>query len=78
MIIALQIDRVLMIAWILYALFRLFAPHILHQPSNDVVASVNAVAAFALGHLIAAGWMLASKFIARWRPRFRSSPGRTR
>jgi len=52
MIIALQIDRVLMIAWILYALFRLFAPHILHQPSNDVVASVNAVAAFALGHLM--------------------------
>ena len=52
MIIALQIGRVLMIAWIIYALFLLFAPHILHRPPNDVVASVNALVAFALGHLM--------------------------
>jgi hypothetical protein len=52
MIIALQIGRVLMILWIGYALFQLFAPHVLHQPPNDVVASVNALAAFALGHLM--------------------------
>jgi hypothetical protein len=52
MIIALQIGRVLMVVWIIYALFLLFAPHVLHQPPNDVVASVNALGAFALGHLM--------------------------
>jgi hypothetical protein len=52
MIIALQIGRVLMIVWILYALFQLFAPHVLHQPPNDVFASVNALVAFALGNLM--------------------------
>jgi hypothetical protein len=53
MIIALlHIGRVLMVLWIIYALFQLFAPHVLHQPPNDVVASVNALVAFALGHLM--------------------------
>jgi len=52
MIIALQIGGVLMVVWIIYTLFLLFAPHVLHQPPNDVVASVNALAAFALGHLM--------------------------
>ena len=52
MTIALQFGRVLMVAWIAYSLFQLFAPHVLHQPPNDVVASVNAVGAFALGHLL--------------------------
>jgi hypothetical protein len=52
MIIALQFGRVLMVAWIGYSLFRLFAPHFLHQPPNDVFFSVNALAAFALGHLM--------------------------
>jgi hypothetical protein len=53
MIIALlHVGRVLMVLWIIYALFQLFAPHVLHQPPNDVVASVNALIAFALGHLM--------------------------
>jgi hypothetical protein len=53
MIIALlHIGRVLMVLWIIYALFQLFAPHVLHQPPNDIVASVNALVAFALGHLM--------------------------
>jgi hypothetical protein len=52
MIIALHVGRVLMAVWIIYALFLLFAPHILHQPPNDVFASVNALVAFALGHLM--------------------------
>jgi hypothetical protein len=52
MIIALHVGRVLMVFWVLYSLFLLFAPHILHQPPNDVVASVNALVAFALGHLM--------------------------
>jgi hypothetical protein len=53
MIIALlHIGRVLMVVWIIYALFQLFAPHVLHQPPNDIVASVNALVAFALGHLM--------------------------
>jgi hypothetical protein len=52
MIIALQIGRLAMVAWILYSLFRLFAPHYLHQPPNDVVASVNALGAFVLGNLM--------------------------
>jgi hypothetical protein len=52
MIIALQIGRVLMVLWVLYALFLLFAPHVLHQPPSDVFASVNALGAFALGHLM--------------------------
>jgi hypothetical protein len=52
MIIALHVGRVLMVFWVLYSLFLLFAPHILHQPPNDVFASVNALVAFALGHLM--------------------------
>jgi hypothetical protein len=52
MMIALHVGRVLMMLWVIYALFLLFAPHILHQPPNDLVASVNALAAFALGHLM--------------------------
>lgn len=52
MITALHIGRVLMVLWILYSLFLLFTPHILHQPPNDVFASVNALVAFALGHLM--------------------------
>ena len=53
MIIALlHIGRMLMVLWIIYALFQLFAPHVLHQPPNDIVASVNALVAFALGHLM--------------------------
>jgi hypothetical protein len=27
--------------WIIYGLFQSFAPHLLHQPPSDVVASVN-------------------------------------
>jgi hypothetical protein len=52
MIIALHVGRALMLVWIVYALFLLFAPHLLHQPPNDVFASVNALGAFALGHLM--------------------------
>lgn len=52
MIIALNLGRALMVVWIIYALFLLFAPHVLHQPPHDVFASVNALVAFALGHLM--------------------------
>lgn len=52
MIIALHVGRVLMVLWIFYALFQLFAPHILHQPPNDVFASMSALAAFVLGNLM--------------------------
>jgi hypothetical protein len=52
MMIALHVGRVLMMLWVIYALFLLFAPHILHQSPNDLVASVNALVAFALGHLM--------------------------
>jgi hypothetical protein len=41
MIIALHAGRVLMVVWIIYGLFQSFAPHLLHQPPSDVVASVN-------------------------------------
>jgi hypothetical protein len=37
-----------MTAWIVYALFPLSAPHMLHHPANDFVVTVNARGAFAL------------------------------
>jgi hypothetical protein len=52
MIIALHVGRLLMLGWLVYALFLLFAPHFLHTPPDDVSAAVQAIAAFALGHLM--------------------------
>jgi hypothetical protein len=52
MIAVLNLGRVLMGAWIAYALFLLFAPHVLHRPPQDVSASLQAIGAFALGYLL--------------------------
>lgn len=52
MIILLNLGRLLMVAWIIYALILLFAPNYLHRPPDNLGASLQAVAAFVLGHLM--------------------------
>jgi hypothetical protein len=51
-IILLNLGRLLMVAWIVYALFLLFAPHFLHTQPDDISAAVQAIVAFAMGHLM--------------------------
>ena len=52
MIALLNIGRCLMVVWVCYALFLLFAPRYLHRPPHDLSASLQAIAAFAAGHLM--------------------------
>ncbi|MGD0501425.1 MAG: hypothetical protein ABSD02_01710 [Steroidobacteraceae bacterium] len=52
MITLLNLGRLLMVAWIVYALVLLFAPQYLHRPPDNVVAAIQAVSAFLLGHLM--------------------------
>jgi hypothetical protein len=52
MIVLLNLGRLAMIGWIVYALILLFAPHYLHRPPDNVGAAVQAVAAFVLGNLM--------------------------
>lgn len=52
MIMLLNLGRLAMVAWIVYALILLFAPHYLHRPPDNVGAAVQAVAAFVLGNLM--------------------------
>ena len=52
MIMLLSLGRLLMVVWIIYALILLFAPHYLHRSPDNFGASMQAVAAFVLGHLM--------------------------
>jgi hypothetical protein len=52
MIMLLNLGRLLMVAWIVYALVLLFAPQYLHRPPDNVGAAVQAVLAFVLGNLM--------------------------
>ena len=52
MIALLNVGRCLMVVWVLYALIQLFAPRYLHRPPHDLSASLQAIAAFAAGHLM--------------------------
>ncbi len=52
MIMLLHVGRLLMVAWIVYALILLFAPHYLHHSPDNLGASVQAVTAFVFGNLM--------------------------
>jgi hypothetical protein len=52
MILVLNVGRLFMLAWIAYALVLLFAPSLLHQPPAPMSGTIQALAAFALGHLL--------------------------
>ncbi len=52
MIMLLNLGRLLMVAWIIYALVLLFAPHYLHRSPDNPRRPLQAVAAFVLGHLM--------------------------
>ena len=52
MITVLNIARVLMMAWIAYALVLLFQPALLHHSPDPVGASIQALVAFGLGYLM--------------------------
>jgi hypothetical protein len=52
MIMLLNLGRLLMVVWIIYALVLLFAPNYLHRSPDNFGASMQAVAAFVLGHLM--------------------------
>ena len=50
MIALINIGRLAMAAWILYALYLLFSPHFLHTEPHDLGAAAQAIGAFALGY----------------------------
>jgi hypothetical protein len=52
MIIVLNLGRVLMVVWIVYALLLMFAPGLLHRPPDQVGGAVQALVAFGLGYLM--------------------------
>jgi hypothetical protein len=52
MILVLNVGRVFMLAWIAYALVLLFAPGLLHEPPAPMSGTIQALVAFALGHLL--------------------------
>jgi hypothetical protein len=52
MIALLNVGRLLMVIWVIYAVILLFAPRYLHRPPHDLSASLQAIAAFAAGHLM--------------------------
>jgi hypothetical protein len=52
MIAVLNIGRVLMMAWIAYALILVFEPALLRHAPDPIGGSVQALAAFGLGYLM--------------------------
>ena len=52
MILILNVGRFAMIAWIVYALVLIFAPALLHRPPDQMSGAIQAIGAFALGHLM--------------------------
>jgi hypothetical protein len=52
MIALLNLARLLMVAWIVYALVLMFAPALLHQNPGKFDGAIQASVAFALGWLL--------------------------
>jgi uncharacterized membrane protein (DUF485 family) len=52
MILLLNIARFIMVLWIAYGLLLIFAPSVLHSPPNPTSGAIQAIAAFAIGHLL--------------------------
>jgi uncharacterized protein YhhL (DUF1145 family) len=48
----LNLARMIMLVWVVFALVFLFRPSLLNLPPNPKSAIIQAVVAFALGHLI--------------------------
>jgi hypothetical protein len=63
MITLLNIGRVLMVVWIVYALVLVFAPGLLHSRPNLIGGVIQALVAFGIGYLLdrALGIMLRRK-----------------
>ncbi|HEX4151307.1 MAG TPA: hypothetical protein VHY75_03765 [Steroidobacteraceae bacterium] len=52
MIMLLNLCRLFMVVWIIYALILLFAPHVVHRTPDPTAAAIQALVAFALGYLM--------------------------
>jgi hypothetical protein len=52
MILILNFGRLLMVAWLLYAILLMFAPHLLNQPSSRWSGVIQAAVAFIVGNLL--------------------------
>lgn len=52
MILLLNFARLLMVLWIGYGLLLIFAPSVVHSPPNPTSGAIQAIAAFAIGHLL--------------------------
>ncbi len=52
MITLLNVARILMMAWIAYALVLLFEPALLHHAPDPIGASLQALVAFGLGYMM--------------------------
>lgn len=52
MIALINVARIGLVAWILYALYLLFSPHFFHTRPHDLNAAGQALGAFALGYVM--------------------------
>ena len=52
MIILLNIGRLLMVAWVVYGLLLIFAPSIIHKPTDQTSGIIQVVIAYSLGYLL--------------------------
>jgi hypothetical protein len=52
MILLLNIARGLMVLWVAYGLLLMFAPSVVHSPSNPTSGAIQAIVAFAIGYLL--------------------------
>ena len=47
-----NVGRLLMVGWVVYAMLLIFAPHFIHQVPNQTSGIVQFVVAFVVGHLL--------------------------
>ena len=52
MVILLNIGRLLMVAWVIYALLLIFAPSLIHKPPDQTSGIIQVVIAYSLGYLL--------------------------
>lgn len=52
MTIVLNMGRLVMVAWIVYAVILIFAPGIIHRQPDQTSGVIQFIVAFALGHLL--------------------------
>jgi hypothetical protein len=65
MIILLNIGRLFMVAWVIFGLLLIFAPSMIHRPSDQAGGIIQVVIAYSLGYLLDRALGLARRRRAR-------------